>query len=111
MSKIKLLLDEDMSAKTLKRLRRAGFQVDSVDTLKIKGMKNGILLEFATQNQYILLTHDQDFLNPSLPIHYGIVIAMIHPTSDEVAGVELEKFLREANLDELINKVTVLQKH
>jgi len=110
MSNIKFLLDEDVSARTLKHLRGAGFQVESVDTLKIKGTRNSNLLEFALNKQYILISHDHDFINPNLPLHFGILVVMIHPATDEVAGVELENFLKAGNLEDLKNKVTILKK-
>ncbi len=110
MSNIRLLLDEDVSAKTLKRLRNAGFQVESVNTLKIHGTKNSNLLQFALKNQYILITHDHDFANPNLVSHFGILIVMVHPATDDVAGVELEKFLKAGHLDDQKNKVTIFKK-
>jgi predicted nuclease of predicted toxin-antitoxin system len=110
MSNIRFLLDEDVSAKTLKRLRTAGFQVESVNTLKIKGTKNSNLLQFALINQYVLITHDHNFTNPNLASHFGILIVMIHPATDNVAGVELEKFLKAGHIEDLRNKVTILKK-
>jgi predicted nuclease of predicted toxin-antitoxin system len=109
MSNIKFLLDEDVSANTLKRLRRAGFQVESVDTLGIKGTRNSDLLHFALKKEYILITHDHDFANLALQIHFGILVVMIHPATDDVAGVELEKYLRAGNLEALKNKVNTLK--
>ena len=109
MSNIKFLLDEDISAKTLNRLRGSGFVAESVDTLKLKGTRNSSLLQLALKNQYILISHDQDFIKYKYP-HHGILVVMIHPATDDVAGMELEKFLKAKNLDDLKNKVTILKK-
>jgi len=91
------------------RLRTAGFQVESVDTLGIKGSRNSELLQIAKDNEYLLITHDQDFLNPPFDDHYGIILVMIHPAKDEVAGAFLETYLRSCRLETLKKKLTILR--
>lgn len=94
----------------LKRLRTAGFQIESVNTLKIKGTKNSNLLQFALKNQNILITHDHNYAYPNLTSHFGILIVMIHPATDDVAGTELERFLITGHIDDLRDKITILKK-
>ncbi|WP_369335129.1 DUF5615 family PIN-like protein [Candidatus Borrarchaeum sp.] len=50
---LKFLLDEDVSHKTLQRLKKQGLIVESVKTLRLLGSKNSELLEYATSKGFI----------------------------------------------------------
>jgi predicted nuclease of predicted toxin-antitoxin system len=109
LSVLKFLLDEDVSYKTLVRLRRQGFAVESVKTLGLLGAKNSDLLEYATSKGFILITHDRDFLFPPRKEHLGIIVVMIHPKTDAHAGKILEQFLQTIDLAKIMRKVVRLE--
>ena len=79
---MEFLLDENVSVKTLKRLKRKNLAVQSVRSENILGIKNGDILTLCKEKNWILITHDKDFLNPSLKDHYGIIVVNIHPAID-----------------------------
>ena len=79
LSNLEFLLDENVSVKTLKRLRMKNLTVRSVRSENILGIKNGSLLSLCKERKWILITHDKDFLNPLLKEHYGIILVNIHP--------------------------------
>jgi len=74
------------------------------------GMKNGDLLDIFKQNKWILITHDQDFLNPPKKDHLGIIVVRIHPATDSIAGIILEKYLKSIDQKDIEGKLVVLEK-
>ena len=109
MSPLKFLLDENVSYKILKRLRRRGFIVESVSTLELTGARNSDLLDFATTKGFILITHDRDFLYTPQKNHRGIILVMIHPKTDVHAGKILELFLQTIDPKKIIGKLVKLE--
>ena len=109
MPPLKFLLDEDVSNKTLRRLRKQNLTVESARTLGLLGIKNSTLLDYAISQGFILITHDQDFLSPSRNDHLGIIIVMIHPATDAHAGETLETFLLTIDPTNIIGKLVILK--
>ncbi len=97
MSQLTFLLDENVSHKTLGRLRRIGIKVESVKTLERLGASNGDLLKLSDKKNWIFITHDSDFLSLTSKPDHGIIVVKIHPAIDEVSGEILEKFLSSIN--------------
>ncbi len=110
LSTLVFLLDENVSAKTYKRLKSVNFQVKSIKTENLSGTKNGALLNICKQNKWILITHDQEFLSINIKDHYGIIVVKIHPAIDSVAGIAIENFLRSINHKSIIGKIIILEK-
>lgn len=111
MSTLMYLLDENISRKTYFRLKDASFSVKSVKTEHINGIKNGDLLVLCKENKWILVTHDKDFLVPSIPNFYGIIIVSIHPAIDEIAGEILCSFLQNVSDTEIVGKLIIIEKN
>lgn len=105
------LLDENVSAKTVKRLLSNNFKIKTVKTEKLLGSKNGFLLNLCKQKKWILITHDQDFLSPDVKDHYGIIVMKIHPAIDSISGVVLENFLKSIDATKIIGKIVILEKN
>lgn len=105
------LLDENVSAKTGKRLMSKNFKIKTVKSEKLLGSKNGFLLNLCKQKKWILITHDQDFLSPGIKDHYGIVVVKIHPAIDSISGVILENFLKSIDATKIISKIIILEKN
>ena len=60
---MKILLDENLPRKLVATLRSEGHAVESVHTLKMQGLDNGRLYDFATQNFDLCLTRDFGFIH------------------------------------------------
>jgi len=60
---MKILLDENLPRKLVAALRAEGHEVESVHTLRMQGLDNGTLYEFAIQNFEVCFTRDFGFLH------------------------------------------------
>ena len=110
MPQLTFLLDENISHKTLARLRRTGLNVESLKTQKRLGIANGDLLKLVNKENWVLITHDSDFLNLRFKPENGIIIVKIHPAIDEISGRILEKFLKDVDSEIFRRKVIILEK-
>jgi predicted nuclease of predicted toxin-antitoxin system len=60
---VKILLDENLPRKLVAALRSEGHEVESVHTLRMQGLDNGKLYQFAIQNFDICFTRDFGFIH------------------------------------------------
>ncbi len=60
---MKILLDENLPQKLVAALRAEGHEVESVHTLRMQGLDNGRLYEFAIQNFEVCFTRDFGFVH------------------------------------------------
>ncbi|HEY1718573.1 MAG TPA: DUF5615 family PIN-like protein [Verrucomicrobiae bacterium] len=60
---MKILLDENLPRKLVAALRAEGHEVESVITLRMQGLDNGRLYQFAIQNFEVCFTRDFGFIN------------------------------------------------
>ena len=60
---MRILLDENLPRKLVAVLRAEGHEVESVHTLRMQGLDNGKLYQFALQNFDICFTRDFGFAN------------------------------------------------
>ena len=60
---MKILLDENLPRKLVPALRAEGHEVESVHTLRMQGLDNGKLYQFAIQNFDLCFTRDFGFAN------------------------------------------------
>jgi predicted nuclease of predicted toxin-antitoxin system len=60
---MKILLDENLPRKLVQALRAEGHVVESVITLRMQGLDNGRLYQFAIQNFDLCFTRDFGFSN------------------------------------------------
>ena len=58
-----MLLDENLPRKLVAALRTEGHEVESVHTLRMQGLDNGRLYQFALQNFDVCFTRDFGFTN------------------------------------------------
>ena len=74
---LRLLIDEDTLAKVLvKRLRKAGHDVVTVNEVELAGEPDAVVLNYARHNNRVMLTRNcRDFeaLHQKNPIHPGIL--------------------------------------
>ena len=60
---MKILLDENLPRKLVAALRAEGHDVESVHTLRLQGLENGKLYEFARDSFDLCFTRDAGFAN------------------------------------------------
>ena len=60
---MKILLDENLPQKLVAALRREGYEVESVHTLRLQGLDNGEALRFARDRFDLCFTRDAGFRN------------------------------------------------
>jgi predicted nuclease of predicted toxin-antitoxin system len=60
---VKILLDENLPRKLVAALRTEGNEVESVHTLRMDGLDNGKLYQFARENFDLCSTRDAGFVN------------------------------------------------
>ena len=60
---MKILLDENLPQKLVVALRKEGHDVESVHTLRMQGLDNGRLYEFAQASFDLCFTRDSGFAN------------------------------------------------
>lgn len=99
---LRLLIDEDSLAKVLvKMLREAGHDVVTVNEIGLNGQTDPVVLEYAKQNNRIVLTHNcQDFekLHQKNPIHAGIL--SIYENKDYSKNMSRQEIVKAiANLE------------
>lgn len=110
MPNLKFLLDENVSNKTVRRLKKAGLSIESAQTHELFGKENGEILAYASKNHYCLLTFDRDFLDFSQEDHWGIIVCLIHPIKDEIAGPVIERFLKDLEFSQVKGQIIILEK-
>jgi predicted nuclease of predicted toxin-antitoxin system len=60
---VRILLDENLPRKVVAALRSEGHAVESIHTLKMQGLDNRRLYEFATRNFDLCFTRDFGFIH------------------------------------------------
>jgi predicted nuclease of predicted toxin-antitoxin system len=60
---VKILLDENLPQKLVAALRAKGHETESVHTLRMDGLDNGRLYQFAIQNFEVCFTRDFGFIH------------------------------------------------
>jgi predicted nuclease of predicted toxin-antitoxin system len=60
---VKILLDENLPRKLVAALRAEGHEVESIHTLRLQGLENGKLYEFARDSFDLCFTRDAGFAN------------------------------------------------
>ena len=60
---MKILFDENLPRKLVAALREEGHEVESVHTLRLQGLENGKLYEFARESFDLCFTRDGGFAN------------------------------------------------
>ena len=87
---MRILLDENMPNKLRPTLQGLGHQVDSVDSLHLKGLSNSRLYQEVAQGYDLLFTKDRDFVAQIRSLHasgFAKVVLTTLPQQPEPAFV------------------------
>ena len=96
---MRILLDENLPRKLVAALRSEGHAVESVHTLKMQGLDNGRLYEFAMQNFDLCLTRDFGFLHNArqgpVPVKFKLLrVVLAQKPQDEFVSDFMAEFRR-----------------
>ena len=101
---MKILLDENLPRKLVAALRAEGHEVESVLTLRMQGLDNGRLYQFAVQNFELCFTRDFGFVHTirqgSAPENFKLLrVTLKQKPQDEFISDFITAF-RVANLEQ-----------
>ena len=108
--KYNFFCDENITHQLEETIKKYGFQVSSIRSKKLFGMKNSDLITFLNAKNFTLITFDKDFLNSKLIVKQGIIIFDVQPNRDEFVLPIMERFLKMLEKEEIdfSNKKIVL---
>ncbi len=108
-------IDENSPFSVKKILESIGdHQVDSVYHERVTGIEDGDLLTLCLNEKRILITLDTDFSNAVLHprgTFYGIVLLRPETQGKNVFLKLFQDFLNQFSLEEVINKVVIVEPH
>ena len=95
---MRFLVNANFGAAMIQAIQEVGFEAVSVPTLFGSGYPDSAILEYAAENEYIIVTKDSDFgelvFRQNRP-HSGIIY--IREEDDPVAVGLIQEFLRAKN--------------
>lgn len=80
-----VLVDENTSPRVVDLLREKGHTAIHVTDALTVGVEDGAIADFATEHDYLVLTHDDDFLHPQ----YTAELSVLYYSDDTLASSEL----------------------
>jgi predicted nuclease of predicted toxin-antitoxin system len=106
---MRFLCDENITQDAVKLLIKAGYDVETIQSMNLRGILNSDLLQKAIELDRILITFDVDFIQPPVKIFPGILLIRIQPNTDKYVLPAIEKLLKKINTIDFTNKVTILE--
>ena len=96
---MKILLDENLPRKLVAALRTAGHVAESVHTLKMEGLDNGRLYQFAVENFDLCFTRDFGFIHNAkqgqTPVKFKLLrVVLAQKPQDEFVSDFIAEFRR-----------------
>jgi predicted nuclease of predicted toxin-antitoxin system len=109
----RFLIDENLPLKLVDLLAQYGYDSLHVKRLDIKSSDDPVILEFAKQNNYILITRDLDFSNTLLYPRgscSGIVVVR-YPDSFITKQIlrAFEEFIKSIKEEEFANSLIIVE--
>lgn len=108
---LKFLSDENISRKTTKLFRDAGYDIETVQSLGLQGTHNSILINLSIQHNRVLITFDTDFEVVNKIVFPGIILIQINPNTDLNVLPAIQKFLSELSNLTLRNRIIFIDEH
>lgn len=106
---MRFLCDENITQKAVKLLRKAGYDVETVQSLNLRGITNSRLIEKSVELDRILITFDTDFTQPPANIFPGILLIRIQPNTDKQVLPVIKKLLLKIDTIDFTDRVTILE--
>lgn len=96
----KLLLDENIPVSVMKKLKKAGHDIEHINK-KLKGKSDKEVLEYALKTKRIIVTLDCDFCGFKKIKHYGIIKVSGKLKEPETAVIEVLKKFKDVELEDV----------
>lgn len=109
MAKLAFYTDESVNVAVTEGLKRRGIKAISTRDAKNLGLSDKEQLEYATRNNLVIVTHDDDFLSRTMKLeHKGVVY--VHQQKYSVGNlIKMLKLLWDiAEQNEMVNHVEFL---
>jgi len=104
---MRFLCDENITQAAVKLLIKAGHDIETVQSMNLRGILNSDLIQKAIEIDRILITFDVDFIQPPVKIFPGILLIRIQPNTDKYVLPAI--LLKKINTIDFANKVTILE--
>jgi uncharacterized protein DUF5615 len=88
---MRILLDENFPLALLRRLQKEGYGVDHIILLGLRGAPDRDIVDRLNSEDLLLLTHDQEFLDPSL-CRSRVIVSRV--TQSQPIAVRVEIWLK-----------------
>jgi predicted nuclease of predicted toxin-antitoxin system len=106
---MRFLCDENITQDAVKLLIKAGHDVETFQSMNLRGISNSDLMKKVIEFNRILITFDVDFTHPPVRIFPGILLIRIQPNTDKYVLPVLEKLLKKTDTIDFTNKVSFLE--
>ena len=111
MHSLKFLLDADMPRSSAEVIRSTGYDVEDVRDIEMGAAKDREIIEYALENERIIVTRDTDFGEIlRYPEHPGSIIFRLPYTfrAEELNRI-LKEFLDTARENEIRNAIIIVE--
>jgi len=108
---MKFLTDENIAASVVHALRDAGFDVKDVKEEQLYGVSDKEVLQLASREDRVIITHDKDFANIlsfSRISHKGIILLRLQDQRSSNVGAVLLRVLRSGLSKKIQNNLLVV---
>ncbi len=109
----KFLADENIPPAVVKSLRNKGLDIKEVREFGVRSPSDAVIMEFARQEQRILLTFDKHFANTllyPLSTHHGVIRVRHHPALLADIIRILEDFFQKFDITTMRGTLIVLER-
>ena len=110
-NKIAFLIDENLPVSLRDAIRLAGFVAYRLSDVGLKGVKDGVVAEYASNNKLILVTLDEDFGYLYHKLYKGrltVILLRVKPPKPIKLTETMNKLIREIDLSKHIGKLVIV---
>ena len=108
---MKFLADENIATSVVSDLRKAGFDTKDIKEENLRGASDKIILNIASAEDRIIITHDKDFANIlsyDKIKHKGIILIRLKNQSPKRVSKILLGVLQSDLATKISNKLTII---
>ena len=109
----RILIDENVPKRVREWLRKNGFDITNVSETRLKRAKDHTIVQYATENNMVILTLDLDFAQIYHTLKKGTLSVIVIRANPATAYNILETLIighRKINLHQTQNKLIIITK-